>query len=84
MRSHTQKKKRNYVLYLSNLKALNLEIFVVQNMHFLKLEGKVGRRLLLFVYVLGDFSLPTSKGQPLVWRARHFIYLGLVVNTEAG
>lgn len=46
-------------------------------MHFLKLEGKVGRRLLLYVYVVGDFSLPTTEGQPLVWRPCHFIHLDL-------
>lgn len=69
---------------MSNLKALNLEIFVVQNMYFLELEGKVGGRLLLYVNVVGDFSLSTTQGQPLVWRPHYFIHLDLTVNTEAG
>lgn len=39
---------------------------MVQNMHFLTLEGKVGGKLLFRVYLVGDFSVPPIQGQPLV------------------
>ena len=54
-------------LRLSYLKAFEFRSLCV-DMCFLMVERKVGGKLSLHSYWIGDFSIPSTPGQPLGWK----------------